>query len=103
MNNISTSYLLIKDFMIDFCLLGFEIAMHGFNSFEFTGYYVNLEILYQGYYSFLNLLVRPSTLVRHALWVCGCCHVSNSCFRKRKLLELIGTIIIDELLYHFFS
>jgi hypothetical protein len=36
--------------VIDFCLLGFEIAMHGFNSFELTGYYVNLEILYQGYY-----------------------------------------------------
>ena len=30
--------------MIDFCLLGFEIAMHGFNSFELTGHYVNLEI-----------------------------------------------------------
>ena len=38
--------------MIDFCLLGFEIAMHRFNSFELTGYYVNLEILYQRYYSF---------------------------------------------------
>jgi hypothetical protein len=36
--------------VIDFCLLGFEIAR--FNSFELTGYYVNLEILYQGYYSF---------------------------------------------------
>ena len=50
--------------MIDFCLLEFEIAMHGFNSFELTGHYVNLEILYQRYYSFKNLLVRPSTLVR---------------------------------------
>ena len=29
---------------------------------------------------FLNLLVRRSTLVRHALWVRGRCHVSNSCF-----------------------
>jgi hypothetical protein len=46
MNNISISYLLIRDFMIDFCLLGFVKAMLGFNSFEFTGYYVNLEILY---------------------------------------------------------
>ena len=26
------------------------------------------------------MLVRPGTLVRHALWVCGRCHVSNSCF-----------------------
>jgi hypothetical protein len=38
--------------VIDFCLLGFEIAMHGFNSFELTSHYVNLEILYQRYYSF---------------------------------------------------
>ena len=38
--------------MIDFCLLGFEIAMDGFNLFELTGYYVNLEILYKGYCSF---------------------------------------------------
>jgi hypothetical protein len=29
--------------VIDFCLLRFEIAMHGFNSIELTGYYVNLE------------------------------------------------------------
>ena len=36
--------------MIDLCLLGFEMAMHGSNSFELTGYYFNLEILYQGYY-----------------------------------------------------
>ena len=55
--------------------------MHGFNSFELTGYYVNLEILYQEYYSFKNLLVKPGTLVRHALWVHGRCHVSNSYFR----------------------
>ena len=52
MNNISISYLLIREFMIDFCLLGFGLTMHGFNSFKLTGYYVNLEILYQGYYSF---------------------------------------------------
>jgi hypothetical protein len=38
--------------VIEFCLLGFEIVMHGFNSFELTSYYVNLEILYQRYYSF---------------------------------------------------
>ena len=38
--------------MIDFYLLGFEIAMHRFNSFELTGLYVKLEILYQKYYSF---------------------------------------------------
>ena len=40
--------------MIDFYLLGFEIAMHRFNSFEFTGLYVKLKILYQKYYSFLE-------------------------------------------------
>jgi hypothetical protein len=38
--------------VIDFCLLGFEIEMYGFNSFELIGHYVNLEILYQGYYLF---------------------------------------------------
>ena len=54
MNNISISYSLIRDliYVIDFCLLGFEIAMHGFNLFELTGYYVNLEILYKVYYFF---------------------------------------------------
>ena len=36
MDNISITYLLIREFMIDFCLLGFGIVMHGFNSFEFT-------------------------------------------------------------------
>jgi hypothetical protein len=36
----------------DFCLLGFEIAMHGFSLFELIGHYVNLEIVYQRYYSF---------------------------------------------------
>ena len=34
-----------------------------FNSFELTRYYVNLKILYQGYY-FLNLLVKLGTLAR---------------------------------------
>jgi hypothetical protein len=29
--------LLIWDFMIDFCLLGFGIVMHGCNSFELIG------------------------------------------------------------------
>jgi hypothetical protein len=29
---------------------------------------------------FRNLLVRPSTLVRHALWMRGGCLVSSSCF-----------------------
>ena len=29
---------------------------------------------------FQNLFVRPGTLVRYALWVCGDCHVSSSCF-----------------------
>jgi hypothetical protein len=38
--------------VIDFCLLGFEITMNGFNSFELIGHYVNLEILYQRHYSF---------------------------------------------------
>ena len=52
-----------------------------FNSLELIGYYVNLEILYQGYY-FENLLVKPGTLVRHALRVCGSCHVSNLCFGR---------------------
>ena len=36
-NNISISYLLVRDFMIDFCLLGFGIVMHGCNSSELTG------------------------------------------------------------------
>jgi hypothetical protein len=37
MNNISISYSLIWDFMIDFCLLGFRIVMYGFNSFKLIG------------------------------------------------------------------
>ena len=37
MNNISITYWLIRDFMIDFCFLGFGIVMHRFNSFELTG------------------------------------------------------------------
>jgi hypothetical protein len=36
-NNISISYLLFRDFMKDFFLLGFGLAMYGFNSFELTG------------------------------------------------------------------
>ena len=31
------------------------------------------------------MLVKPGTLVRHYLWVHGCCHVSNSCFGFRVL------------------
>jgi hypothetical protein len=70
--------------VINFCLLGFEIAMHGFNSFELIGLYVKLEILYQGYYSFLKsvskawhtckarlLGVRPLSHVELMLWVWG--------------------------------
>jgi hypothetical protein len=48
-------YLVCLDYglyVIDFCLLGFEIAIYGFNSFELIGHFVNLEILYQIYYSF---------------------------------------------------
>jgi hypothetical protein len=36
MNNISISYLLFKDFIKDFCLLGFGLAMYGFNSLKLT-------------------------------------------------------------------
>ena len=77
MNNISMFYLLIRDFMIDFCLLGFGIVMHGLihlnllvNMFIWM-FYIK-DIIF-----FLNLLVRRSTLVRHTLWVRGGCHVSN--------------------------
>jgi hypothetical protein len=80
MNNISISYLLIRGFMIDFCLLGFEIAIHGFHSFELTSYYVNLEILYQRYYSFLESVSKAWHTCEARFIVCGCCHVSNSCF-----------------------
>ena len=36
MDNISITYLLFREFMIDLCLLGFGIVMHGFNSIELT-------------------------------------------------------------------
>jgi hypothetical protein len=42
--------------------------------------------------------VRPGTLVRHALWMCGRCHVSSSCFGFGALqLTCEKNLLTDEL------